>query len=179
METVPLDILSAGETSNSKVLIPRRASLEIEAIRRVTEQLVDETNKRPVVELTSFGNLTMRKARAAFSYDFIGVSGFEVLQEKSYNDPLEAAKSSALSDSDVVVVCSSDLDYEESALAFVETFRSLNTDKVLLLAGNPVSTVDALNEAGLDGYIHLKSDVIQTISSVQNQIQKINKSLQL
>ena len=179
METVPLSILSTGEVSNSKVLTPRRASLEIEAIRRVTEQLVDETNKRPVVELTSFGNLTMRKARAAFSYDFIGVSGFEVLQEKSYNDALEAAKSSALSDSDVVIVCSSDPDYEESALAFVETFRSLNTDKVLLLAGNPVSIVDALNNAGLDGYIHLKSDVIQTISSVQNKIQKINKSLQL
>ncbi|WNH13485.1 methylmalonyl-CoA mutase family protein [Thalassobellus suaedae] len=179
METVPSDILSSGDTSNSKVLTPRRASLEIEAIRKVTEQFVDETNKRPIVELTSYGNLTMRKARAAFSYDFIGVSGFEVWQEKSYEDAIEAAKTSALSDSDVVVICSSDPDYDESALAFVETFRSLNTDKVLLLAGNPVSIVDALNEAGLDGYIHLKSDVIQTISSVQNKIQKKIKSLQV
>tara|TARA_R110002050_G_scaffold157357_2_gene285940 strand:- start:822 stop:2639 length:1818 start_codon:yes stop_codon:yes gene_type:complete len=179
METVPSKILSTGEVSNSKVLTPRRASLEIEAIRKVTEQLVDETNKRPIVELTSFGNLTMRKARAAFSYDFIGVSGFEVWQEKSHENAIESAKSSAQSESDVVVVCSSDPDYDESALAFVETFRSLNTDKVLLLAGNPVSIVDALNEAGLDGYIHLKSDVIQTISSVQNKIQKKIKSLQV
>ncbi|MFI1773184.1 methylmalonyl-CoA mutase family protein [Thalassobellus citreus] len=179
METVPSEILSEGDASNSKVLTPRRASLEIEAVRKVTEQLVDETNKRPIVELTSFGNLTMRKARAAFSYDFIGVSGFEVWQEKSHEDAIEAAKCTALSESDVVVICSSDADYEAHALAFVETFRSLNTDKVLLLAGNPVGIAEALNEAGLDGYIHLKSDVIQTISSVQNKIQKKIKSLQV
>lgn len=178
METVPLETLSTGGVPNSKVLIPRRASLEIEALRRVTEELVGETHKRPVVELTSFGNLNIRKARAAFSYDFIGVSGFEVLQEKSYNTALEAAKSSALSDSDVVVICSSDPDYDENALTFVETFRALNTDKVLLLAGNPLSIIDALNEAGLDDCIHLRSDVIQTISGVQNKIKKINKSLQ-
>ncbi len=179
METVSSDILSSGDVSNSKVLTPRRASLEIEAVRKVTEQLVEKTNKRPIVELTSFGNLTMRKARAAFSYDFIGVSGFEVWQEKSYGNAIEAAKASALSESDVVVVCSSDPDYDESALAFVETFRSLNTDKVLLLAGNPVDIAESLNEAGLDGYIHLKSDVIQTISSVQNKVQKKIKSLQV
>ena len=174
METVPSKILASDVTSNSKVLTPRRASLEIEAIRKVTEQLVDKTGKRPVVELTSFGNLTMRKARAAFSYDFIGVSGFVVLQEKSYDDVKQAAESSALSDSNVVIICSSDPDYDESALTFIETFRNLNTDKVLLLAGNPVNIMETLTAAGLDGCIHLKSDVIQTIASVQQKVQKKN-----
>tara|TARA_R110002033_G_scaffold43363_2_gene85012 strand:- start:2156 stop:4006 length:1851 start_codon:yes stop_codon:yes gene_type:complete len=176
MEVVPSKILSTGKTSNSKLLIPRRASLEVEAIRKVTEQLADKTGRRPIVELTSFGNLAMRKARAAFSYDFMGVSGFKVWQEKSYDDVKQAAESSALSDSDVVVICSSDPDYDKSALAFVETFRSLHTDKVLLLAGNPVGIIETLNKAGLDGYIHLKSDVIQTISDVQEKVQKNIKS---
>jgi methylmalonyl-CoA mutase len=179
METVPSKILASETTSNSKVLTPRRASLEIEALRKVTEQIVDETGKRPIVELTSFGNLTMRKARAAFSYDFIGVSGFQVLQEKSYTDTEQAAESSAKSESDVVVICSSDPDYDESALAFVQILRSLNTDKVLLLAGNPVNIMDSLTAAGLDGCINLKSDVIQTIADVQKKIQKNNKILNL
>ena len=121
----------------------------------------------------------MRKARAAFSYDFIGVSGFEVLQEKSYDSAKQAAETSAKSNSDVVVICSSDPDYDENALAFVKTFRSINSEKVLLLAGNPVEIMDALTKAGLDGCIHLKSDVIQTISSVQNRIQMNNKILNL
>ncbi len=170
METVSSKVLSAGETSNTKLLKPRRASLEIEAIRKVTEQLVESTNKRPIVELTSFGNLTMRKARAAFSYDFIGVSGFDVWQEKSYETAKQAAETSAKSESDVVIICSSDQDYDESALAIVETFRAINTDKVLLLAGNPVDIIDALTEAGLDGCINLKSDVVQVISSVQKKL---------
>ena len=177
MEKVTSKVLSDGAKGNSKVLTPRRASLEIEALRKVTEQIVEETKKRPVVELTSFGNLTMRKARAAFSYDFIGVSGFEVWQEKSYDSAKQAAETSAKSESDVVVICSSDPDYDESALQFVEVFRNINSEKVLLLAGNPVDMMDALTKAGLDGCIHLKSDVIQTIAGVQNKIQKNNKIL--
>lgn len=179
METVSSKVLSAGANISSKVLIPRRASLEIETIRKITEQIVEETGKRPRVELVSFGNLTMRKARAAFSYDFMGVSGFEIWQEKSYDSAKQAAGRSALTESEVVVICSSDPDYTESALLFVETFRDINPDKVLLLAGNPVDIMDALNTSGLDGCIHLKSDVIQTISSVQEKVKRNIKSLQL
>jgi methylmalonyl-CoA mutase len=179
METVSSEILSAGDISNTKLLTPRRASLEIEAIRKVTEQLVESTNKRPIIELTSFGNLTMRKARAAFSYDFLGVSGFEVWPEKAYGTVKQAAESSAASDSDVVVICSSDVDYDENALDFVKTFRALNQDKVLILAGNPEHLLEALNQKGLDICIHLKSDVITVISAIQKKIQKNKKSLQL
>jgi methylmalonyl-CoA mutase len=164
---------------NSKVLTPRRASLEIEAIRKVSEQLVEKINKRPTVALTSFGNLTIRKARAAFSYDFIGISGFDVLPEKSYESVEEAAKTSAKSDADVVILCSSDPDYDENALTFVKTFRALNKDKVLLLAGNPEHLLKDLTQAGLDGCIHLKSDMIVTISNVQKKIQKKYKSLEV
>lgn len=179
METVSSKILSDGEISNTKLLTPRRASLEIEAIRKVTEQLVEKTKKRPIVELTSFGNLTMRKARAAFSYDFLGVSGFNIWQEKSYGTAKQAAEGSATSESDVVVICSSDADYDENALDFVKTFRALNQDKVLILAGNPEHLLEALNQAGLDDCIHLKSDVITVISAIQKKIQQNNKTLQL
>ncbi|HMQ43865.1 MAG TPA: methylmalonyl-CoA mutase family protein [Mariniflexile sp.] len=172
METVPSKALASALTANAKVLTPRRASLEMEALRKVTELMVDKTGKRPVVELTSFGNLTMRKARAAFSYDFMGVSGFTILPEQSYADVDQAAENSAKSDSDVVIICSSDPDYDENALNFVEIFRDINTDKVLLLAGNPVNIIDSLTAAGLDGCIHLKSDVIQTIASVQKKVEK-------
>ncbi|WP_157207626.1 methylmalonyl-CoA mutase family protein [Mariniflexile maritimum] len=179
METVPSKALASALTANAKVLTPRRASLEMEALRKETELMVDKTGKRPVVELTSFGNLTMRKARAAFSYDFMGVSGFTILPEQSYADVDQAAENSAKSDSDVVIICSSDPDYDENALNFVEIFRDINTDKVLLLAGNPVNIIDSLTAAGLDGCIHLKSDVIQTIASVQKKVEKKIKSLEV
>ena len=176
METVPAELLSdAISTSTTKVLKPRRASLEIEAIRKTTEELVATTGTRPIVELTSYGNLTMRKARAAFAYDFIGVSGYNVLQEQSYESFENAAETSAKSNSSVVVICSSDKDYDETAVAFVKAFRALNSDKVLLLAGAPTN-MNELTEAGLDGCVNMKSDVIATISSIQNKIQKTIKA---
>ena len=175
METVDASLLSAGEASNSKVLTPRRASLEIEAMRRFTEELVADTNVRPIVQLVSYGNLTMRKARAAFAYDFIGVSGFDVHHEESFKSAELAAKESAKSDSHVVVICSSDEDYDETALDFIKTFRALNTDKVLLLAGAP-KNMDELTEAGLDGVVNMRSDVLVTLSAIQKKVQNNLKS---
>ncbi|WP_282031066.1 methylmalonyl-CoA mutase family protein [Winogradskyella eximia] len=175
METVDASLLSVGGASNSKVLTPRRASLEIEAMRRFTEELVADTNVRPIVQLVSYGNLTMRKARAAFAYDFIGVSGFDVHQEESFKSAELAAKESAKSDSHVVVICSSDQDYDETAVDFIKTFRALNTDKVLLLAGAP-KNMDELTEAGLDGVVNMRSDVLVTLSAIQKKVQNNLKS---
>ena len=175
METVEIDILSEGAKENSKVLKPRRASLEIEALRRKTEELVADTNVRPIVQLASFGNLNMRKARAAFAYDFIGVSGFDVHQEESFESAEVAATESAKSDAHVVVICSSDQDYDDSALAFIKAFRAIAADKVLLLAGAP-KNMDELTEAGLDGVVNMRSDVLVTLSKIQYKVQKTLKS---
>jgi methylmalonyl-CoA mutase len=175
MEKVTSNLLFKGaKTNSSKILKPRRASLEIEIIRRKTEEFVEKTGKRPVVELISYGNLTMRKARAAFSYDFIGVSGYKVLPEKSYNSAVDAAETSAKSDSNIVVICSSDEDYDKTALLFVQTFRALNSSKILLIAGAPTN-MNTLTEAGLDDCINLKSDIVTAISNIQEKIQKTLK----
>ncbi|CAH8292073.1 methylmalonyl-CoA mutase [Mariniflexile fucanivorans] len=171
METVEPSILSKADAANPKVLTPRRASLEIEAMRRVTEELVAATNVRPIVQLASYGNLTMRKARAAFAYDFIGVSGFDVHQEESFESAVVAATQSAKSNSHVVVICSSDQDYDETAMDFIKAFRAINTDKVLLLAGAP-KNMDELTEAGLDGVVNMRSDVLVTLSAIQKKVQK-------
>jgi len=180
MESVAATILCEDETeNNTKLLKPRRAALEIEALRKSTEELVVKTKNRPIVEISSFGNLTMRKARAAFAYDFIGISGFTVLQEQSYQSAEQAAEESAKSESNVVIICSSDQDYEESAVQFVKIFRDINKDKVLLLAGNPTKIIDELTSTGLDGCIHVKSDIITTISSVQNKVRKTIKILEV
>ncbi|MGJ8743159.1 methylmalonyl-CoA mutase family protein [Polaribacter sp.] len=178
METVDVNLLSKEITDNSKVLTPRRASLEIEAMRRVTEELVASTNVRPIVQLASYGNLTMRKARAAFAYDFIGVSGFDVHQEESFANAEVAAKESAKSDSNVVIICSSDQDYDETAIDFIKIFRAINTDKVLLLAGAP-KNMDELTNAGLDGVVNMKTDVLVALASIQKKVQKTLKSLEV
>lgn len=180
METISLDVLDrVSQETDSKLLVPRRAGLELEEIRINTEKFVDDNGYRPVVEIASFGNLTMRKARAAFAYDFLGVSAFKIEDEKSYDTAIDAAKATAASASNVVVICSSDPDYQESALDFVRTFRSLNSSKVVLLAGYPESIVKELVDQGLDGFIHVKSDIFSTLIEIQNKITKTIKPLEI
>ncbi len=180
METISQDFLDHQEkNTDPKLLIRQRAGLEMEKIRYTTEHFVEEKGFRPIVEIASFGQLTMRKARAAFAYDFMGVSGFEIESEKSFNSFKEAADETAVSNSDVVVICSSDTDYQESALDFVKEFRTQNGSKVLVLAGNPEGIQDSLSASGLDGFIHVRSDIFNTLTEIQQKISKTTKPLEI
>ena len=176
MEEVSKEVLcSEIPSSESKFLRPRRASLEFEVIRSKMEQWVEEQGRRPVVEFAAFGDLAMRKARAGFAFDFLGIGGFEMEEERSYPGDSEAAESSARSGSDVVVICSSDEEYRDSALRFVREFRNLNRSKVLVLAGNPVDIADSLKQAGLDAFVHLGSDVIDILCVIQKKMERMLK----
>jgi methylmalonyl-CoA mutase len=178
MEQINPDVLCKDPSeSNSKLLKPRRASLELEMIRSKTETLVAERGHRPVVEFASFGNLTMRKARAGFAFDFLGVGGYAMEEEKSYSSAQDAAKASANSSSDIVVMCSSDEDYLDSALEFVKTFRAVDSKKVLILAGCPDGLMEKLKGAGLDTCIHMRSDILDTLEFIHNKISKTSKTL--
>lgn len=180
MEEISKDILAnSTKSQQSKCLLPQRAGIEIEKIRYNTESFVKDHGFRPNVALVSFGQLTMRKARAAFAYDFMGVSGYQIENEKSYESADAAAKDSAASKSDVVVFCSSDPDYLESAVGFVKEFRSVNQSKILLLAGYPDQITEELLAAGLDGFIHVRSNIFDTLSSIQNKISKTIKPLEI
>ncbi len=180
MESISEDILDhQKENDDPKLLVPQRAGVDMEKIRYKTEHFVSQNGFRPMVEIISFGQLTMRKARAAFSYDFMGVSGFEIQAEQSFNSYEKAVEKTSESDSSVVVICSSDSDYQESALDFVKDFRSKNTSKVLMLAGFPKEIQESLLEAGLDGFIHVRSDIFKTLTEIQDKIQKTIKPLEI
>lgn len=180
METISEDILDHQKRNDDpKLLVAQRAGLEMEKVRYNTEHFVSEKGFRPSVEIVSFGQLTMRKARAAFAYDFMGVSGFEIRSEQSFDSVKSAVEKSASSDANVVVMCSSDPDYSESALDFVQDFRSKNTSKVLILAGYPEEIQASLLEAGLDGFIHMRSDIFKTLTEIQDKISKTTKPLEI
>jgi len=177
MEELPQHFLKEEKPSDhDKFLSPRRAGFEVELLRAKTEALVAESGRRPVVALSSYGNLGMRKARAGFAFDFLGVAGYEILEEKSYSSAIEAAEGSANSGADIVVICSSDEDYIETAVDFVKKFRALNDSAVLLLAGNPSGIFDKLKASGLDALIHVGSDIVETLNFIHKKITTTSKS---
>jgi methylmalonyl-CoA mutase len=146
-----------------------RATHAYEQLRTQTESYHKSTGHRPSVYLVSFGNLAMRKARASFSTHFFASAGFEVSRENFYENPLQAVDVVTAGPHDLVVLCSSDDDYATHAKTFAEAFRTSGTSKTLVLAGYPPALVDELKAAGIDLFIHVKSNVVDVISGLQKK----------
>ncbi len=130
-----------------------RLAEPFEAIRLRTERHAAATGHVPLVLLLERGDLRMRKARAAFCLNFFGCAGFDI------------AQSDTLSDADLVVLCSADADYLDLARAIVPQVRV-----PVLVAGLPKDNVDALTAAGVAGFVHARSNAVETLTMWQDRL---------
>lgn len=158
------------QSGDFPLLVPQRATRVFEELRSRTLAYSQATGFTPRVYLAAFGNLAMRKARAGFASEFFGTAGFTILGEFYNEDPMKGAEAAAVSEADIVVICSSDADYEARAVAFAQAFKAKAKDKLLVLAGYPEAQVPALNEAGVDSFIHVKTNAIELLTQFQNKL---------
>ena len=106
------------------------------------------------------------KPRIGFARNFFETAGFKVMETKgSYDDLYEAGLSS---DESILVLCGSDEDYEIHAIQLASALK--NSSKLLVLAGYPQDLVTPLIEAGLKTFIHLKTNVTETIFQITEDL---------
>lgn len=165
-EKTPLD----SHVASANVLKPQRATRLFEELKSKTIVEAQKTGKTPSVYLACFGDLAMRKARATFASEFFGTAGFDIIEEAFFKTPQQAAELSAISSADIVVMCSSDSEYETEAAAFATKFKSLAKGKLLVLAGYPENIVNELMNSGVDGFIHVRSNAIDVLTAFQKMI---------
>lgn len=133
-----------------------RGSEEYDKLRMA----VDRATKRPVVFLLPIGNPAKRKARSQFSSNFFACSGYHIIDNQGF-DTIEAGVKSALeSKAEIVVICSSD---EEYTLFAPDIYKKLKGKAIIVVAGNP-ECIDELKSKGIDIYIHVRSNVPETLS---------------
>jgi methylmalonyl-CoA mutase len=140
-ETLPPDALLPPS--------PWRMALPFEAIRR----RVEKSAKRPRVLLLQRGDAKMKMARANFCLNLFGCAGFEV----KTSETLEPA--------DLVVLCSSDLEYLQLAREICQQTKS-----PVLVAGNPKEQVKALRAAGVKDFAYLGMDAVKFLSQWQEAL---------
>jgi len=143
-------------------VIPFRGSEEYDKLRIA----VDKASKRPVVFLLQVGNVAMRKARAQFSSGFFGCAGYSIIDNNGFDNVADGIKTALDSQADIVVICSSD---EEYAVYAPEIFASLKDKSLIVIAGNPPSA-DELRSKGIDTFIHVRSDVMEILSSFNRRL---------
>jgi methylmalonyl-CoA mutase len=136
-----------------------------EALRFDTER----SGKKPVVFMLTIGHLAMRKARATFACNFFGCAGYSVIDNPGFNTIEEGVEAALAANADVVVLCSSDEEYA----ALGATFASTVGDKAIpVIAGFPKELVEQLKSDGIYGFIHVKSNVLETLKDFNKLILK-------
>lgn len=142
-----------------------RLATQIENIRFRTEKLF---SKKPKVFLFTYGNITFRRARASFALNFLGTAGFNILDNNGFQSTEEGIAAFNQSGADILVVCSSDEEYE----AVVPAIASHLDNKILIVAGNP----DFVKvNANVDFYIFSEANILTTLQKIQERLLKIQK----
>ena len=150
-----------SDSSDIRVLRPYRGAEPFEQLRLATER----SGKRPRVFLLTYGNLTMRKARAGFATNFFGVAGYEIVDNPGFASAEEGAKAALEAKADIVVLCSSDDEYAEITEPACKALKG--KVKSLVLAGFPKEMVETYKGYGIDEFIHVKTNVLECLTAFQ------------
>jgi len=132
-----------------------RAAEQFEGLRFATEN----ATKRPKAFMLTIGNLAMRLARAQFSCNFFACAGYEVIDNLGFASIEDGVKAAREVNADIIVLCSGDDEYAELAPV---AFDMTNGKELLVVAGAP-ACMEELKTKGLQHFIHVKSNVLQTL----------------
>jgi methylmalonyl-CoA mutase len=149
MEKTPAAEIPAATVPQPRIAEP------FEKIRQRTTAHALATGKYPKVLLLKRGDAKMKGARANFCLNFFGCAGFDMVEAEEYE----------ATEADLIVLCSSDAEY----LALAQEVCAKVTAPVLV-AGNPKDQIDALRAAGVQGFVHVLSDAVRTLTEWQDKL---------
>ncbi len=161
-----LEEIKKNLNDNTAGLSLRRATEEFDTLRLETEAWEKANGKRPVIQLISFGNVAMRKARAGFISNFFACAGYEVKEEENCKT-IEQARELA-NNADLSILCSSDDEYLEFATKMNELFVANGEKPEVLIAGFFKNT-DAYKAVGISDFIHVRTNVLECLKSYNNK----------
>lgn len=142
-----------------------RAAEEFETIRFETER----AGKKPVVFMLTIGHLAKRKARATFACNFFGCAGYTVIDNPGFATLADGVEAAMKAKADIVVLCSSDNEYATLGIPFAGL---VGTKAIPVIAGYPKEIIDQLKSAGIQHFIHVRSNVPETLKAFNNLILK-------
>jgi methylmalonyl-CoA mutase len=144
---------------------PFRIASMFEEVRLETEK----SGKRPRVFLFKYGNPAWMTARAAFSGNFFACAGYEILDRPAH-ETIEAGIESARKEgAEIVVLCSSDDSYMTMAPVVQQALKDQAT---IVVAGYPADGIETLQKAGIEHFIHIRSNLLETLKQFNNLILK-------
>jgi len=140
-----------------------------EQLRKAAEAYRERTGSRPRVFLANMGPIPQHKARADFTTGFFEAGGFAVIKNDGFPAVEEAARAAVDSGAPVVVICSTDETYPELAPPLTKLIKEAGSGVTVILAGYPAEYIEAFKQAGVDDFIHVRSDCYSFLLNLQKQ----------
>jgi methylmalonyl-CoA mutase len=163
------DAIKQGSTECDMIKITRFSEV-FEELRRKANDYEVRNGKPASAFLATFGALRDYKARADFSADFMRVGGLDIEPTKGFDKIEDAAKAYFETGHPVVVICSSDDKYPEIVPEFARLIKKGKPLATIVLAGYPKDNIEEFKEAGVDEFIHIRADIYDILSRLQNKI---------
>lgn len=161
-----VDHLFNYQKQEYRTVQPYRGAMAFEALRQATE----EYGTVPSVLTLPLGNRKMRKARAAFAANFFGCAGYHIDEPVGFESLEEATAAINEKKPDIIVLCSSDEEYQELVPGLGRKLEHLENKPITVLAGNPKGHSDTYREAGVDAFIYAGSNVLEMLRGFQKQL---------
>lgn len=151
---------------NIRPLRPYRGAEPFEELRMATQQHA----ATPKVLTLPIGNKKMRKARSSFAVNFFGCVGHDIEDPIGFESMGEAITAIKEQQPDIIVLCSSDEEYTDLVPELCAKTRDLNSDPIIVLAGDPKDKIDEYRSIGIDEFIHSKCNVLETLKRFQQKL---------
>lgn len=139
-----------------------RAAEQFETLRLATERAA----KRPKAFMLTIGNLAMRLARAQFSCNFFACAGYEVIDNLGFNTIEDGVAAAQKAGADIIVLCSSDEEYETLA---PQAFKAIEGKQIFVVAGAP-ACMEELQKVGIEHFINVKTNVLEALKMYSSKL---------
>jgi methylmalonyl-CoA mutase len=152
----------AGAGPVVEALPNTRLAVSYETLRAASSVYRAGNGHGPRIHLATLKALRRHKARADFIRAFFETGGFDVRTADGADDAGAAATAALASGAKLVVICGHDEDYPVMVPDLIRALKASDEGITVLLAGHPGDHEAAFREAGLDDFVFVKSNNLET-----------------
>jgi len=139
-----------------------------EHLRDAADDFEEKSGHRPRVFLTGFGSIAQQIGRKTFANSFFQAGGFEVQAHEGNFTVDQAAAEFAASGARIAVICSTDKLYATGVAELAPKLKAAGA-RSIVLAGHPGAEEANYRAAGVDTFIFLRSNVLETLTTLLRQ----------
>ena len=155
----------AGEPARVAPLAVHPYSQAFEELRDACDASLSSRGAKPLVFLAGVGAVRDQIARMTYAKNFFEAGGFATVSRDGPADVAAAVEAFKPSGAKIAVICSTDQLYETIVEQLAPKLKAAGA-RTVILAGHPGANEAKYRAAGVDRFIFVKCDVIDTLRSL-------------